>query len=202
MPSICRDDDCGVSRRIKVTTDLFLAARNTCLSISCRSRFWLSRKSASDAASASSCVSRTWSDFSALLSRPDALSRGPRRKPMCSGKIGGRTPLTCDQPFQARPCRSRNFDGAALNKSPILTLQSGTISATVPSATRSSFDFKSNSDWPRFQKRVTQFENDSGAAKILEGGVRIDLRIYDRHAIRQIRTSARGDRARSHPRRA
>ena len=119
------------------------AARKISFSTSCRSRFCLSSNSASDAASASSCVSKSCSDLCALLSRPEALSRGPRRKPMCSVKIGGRTPLTSINLF--KPGRV----DLAISSAPRWTKvrfspRNGTISATVPNATRSSLDLRSN----------------------------------------------------------
>ena len=78
-----------------------------------------------------------------MLKRPAAFNRGPSRKPMSSGKIGGCTPAICTSFL--RPIR----DVRAISIEPRCTRtrfspRSGTMSATVPSATRSRLVFKSN----------------------------------------------------------
>ena len=106
-------------------------------------------------ASAVSMVGSRRKAFSAVARRPAALRRGPRRKPICSAEIGGRprqrpsvhSCLTiAGARFHARR-DAQGFDSLASR---------GTMSATVPSATRSSRRRRSKSGRGRVLSRAWQ----------------------------------------------
>ena len=106
-------------------------------------------------ASVSSWVTRSRSAFSAVASRPAAFRRGPSRKAMSSAARGERTAATSIN-FR-RPGR---FD-FAISVIPRWTKMrfsccNGTISATVPNATRSRLALKSNAGDGRILSKAWQ----------------------------------------------
>jgi len=78
--------DCRIRPRIELSVRLLLAARQICFSTSCRSRYLLSRKSASKSGLGFVLGKQKPQRFSACSNRPDAFKRGPRRNPMSSVK--------------------------------------------------------------------------------------------------------------------
>ena len=115
-----------------------------CFSTSCRSRFWASNSRASSSASIRLSVINKRKAFSAVASLPAAFKRGPSRKPISSGITGGVTPATSIS-FATPGRRDRSIMVEPLFTKTRLSPCRGTMSATVPSATKSSAVFKSKS---------------------------------------------------------
>ena len=120
------------------------APPSTACSISCRSRLSASSRAASGAASAGSSLASSRAPRSACPTRPPALMRGPMAKPRSRAEAGRATPADVGDRAQA------GVAAAAMIFSPCvtnarLTPASGTMSQTVPSATRSSHCRRSGS---------------------------------------------------------
>ena len=151
----------------------------------CRSRFCPSNSAASAAASAASVVRRRRKAFSAVARRPAAFKRGRDGSHMCSAAIGRTDRRDVHQFAQAQQSPVRDFTRASDALRIRFSASRGTMSATVPSATRSSRRRRSKPGRGRvFEQSVAKFENDSNATKVAESGILDGLRVYDRNAVR------------------
>ena len=125
---------------------------------------------ASSVASASSRVSKSCKAFSAVASRPAALRRGPRRKPISSAAIGARTAATSIN-FRMPGAWIARFQQCRAEQR--CDFRSATERCLPPSQARPDRDSPSSRILarPRLEQRVAKLKNNADAAKVMKRAI-------------------------------